>query len=391
MQCRSGRVTPDGYVGGMDDLPDQGSGEAFDSGESSDLTRLTDDQLEDSIVAMLQRSDALRSQAALRAAELDRRGATAERHVLTTKQWLAHRCRLSKAQASTLLRTGKTLADQPLVASRAVTGEITRDGVRMLTATARNHPSDFTLHGGPLIDAATYLGTDDLRTAVKLWTQQVDYPSSLAEMEAKRRRRRLSIAQTWEGMWSVSGELDPESGLVVATALNAQADPGALDDEDSRTRHQRMADALTDICRYSLDHGHRSTSAGEKPHVTVDVTWDTLTGDTDGVADIGGDTIPPEDARRMACDAGVTRVITGPDGEVLDVGRKTRTVPAATRRAVERRDGGCTWEGCDAPIGWCDAHHIVHWADGGPTSPDNLRLLCRRHHTAIHERAGPDP
>ena len=375
----------------MEDLPDHESGEGFDGPESSDPTRLTDDQLEDAIVAHLEQSDALRATAAVFAAELDRRGATAERHVLTTKQWLSHRCRLSTAQAAVLLRTGKTLADQPLVRDRAVTGEITGDGVRLLTSTAQQHPHDFVVHGGPLIEAATYLGTDDLRTAVKAWTQQVDYPSSIAEIEAKRRRRRISIAQTWEGMWRVSGELDPESGLVVAQALNAKAEPGALDPGDGRTRHQRMADALTDICRYSLDHADQITSAGEKPHVSVDVTWGTLTGERDGVATVAGEPITPEDARRMACDAGVTRIISGPDGEVLDIGRKTRTVPAATRRAVERRDRGCTWEGCDAPVGWCDAHHIVHWADGGPTSPDNLRLLCRRHHTAIHERAGPDP
>ena len=352
---------------------------------------LSDDELEARIIERHQWIDAARARLAVDVAELDRRGATAERHVLTTRQWLTHRCRLSKAEAATLLRTGKTLAAQPLVRQRAVTGEITSDGVRMLVATAARHPESFVSDGAPLIDAATYLGTDDLRTAVRIWRQQVDYPSTVAELDAKRKRRRVSISQTWEGMWNVSGELDPESGHIVATALNAKADPGGLDPEDGRTRHQRMADALTDVCRYTLDHGDHPSAAGEKPHLAVEVSWDVLTGEAHGVGEIDGDPVTPEDVRRMACDAGVTRMITGPDGEVLDVGRKTRVVPPAIRRVIERRDQGCTWEGCDAPVGWCDAHHIVHWADGGPTNPDNLRLLCRTHHTATHERDGPGP
>jgi hypothetical protein len=73
----------------------------------------------------------------------------------------------------------------------------------------------------------------------------------------------------------------------------------------------------------------------------------------------------------------------GPDGSVLDVGRKTRTVPSAIRRALDHRDGGCRFPGCG--LRFCDAHHIKHWADGGHTRLDNLVLLCRRHHRAVHE------
>jgi hypothetical protein len=68
---------------------------------------------------------------------------------------------------------------------------------------------------------------------------------------------------------------------------------------------------------------------------------------------------------------------------VLDVGRKTRTVPPAIRRALDYRDGGCRFPGCGNRF--CDAHHIKHWADGGETRLDNLVLLCRRHHRAVHE------
>ena len=80
----------------------------------------------------------------------------------------------------------------------------------------------------------------------------------------------------------------------------------------------------------------------------------------------------------------VTRV--APDGSgVLDVGRATRVVPTGLRAALEARDRGCVIPGCGAPRRWCDAHHVIHWADGGPTSLANLALLCDRHHTLVHE------
>jgi HNH endonuclease len=74
-----------------------------------------------------------------------------------------------------------------------------------------------------------------------------------------------------------------------------------------------------------------------------------------------------------------------PDGSVLDVGRKTRTILPAIRRALLARDRRCQFPGCTARR--CDGHHIRHWADGGPTRLDNLTLLCRRHHRAVHEGA----
>jgi len=98
--------------------------------------------------------------------------------------------------------------------------------------------------------------------------------------------------------------------------------------------------------------------------------------------------ISPETARRWACDALVSRVITRGRSEPLDVGRRTAVVPAALRRAVAIRDGHCRFPSCDRPHGWCDAHHVVHWADGGPTALSNLILLCRPHHRLVHRGFG---
>ena len=378
----------------MSYLPDERSGEDSEDGATArDLARLHDDELEASITQIMRTIDALQSQVALRVAEYDRRGLARERHVLSTKQWLAHACRVTTARASELLRTGRALESMPTVSKLALDGSITAGAVRKLTAAHDRHPVAFSHHEAILADSATYLSPKDLRRAIEHWEQQVAYPDTLTEIAEKRRRRRLSINQTWDGMWSVSGELDSESGHAVSTALRARVDASNLDASDTRTFPQKMADGLTDICRNSLDaNANPSSSGGTKPHITVTVDYETLVREhgTDSalLPEIDGIAVDPETVRRLACDSNIIRMVIGPDSEVLDVGRSTRTIPAATRRALDHRDMGCTWTGCDAPPNWCDAHHIEHWADGGPTSLDNLTLRCRRHHTATHERGG---
>ena len=103
------------------------------------------------------------------------------------------------------------------------------------------------------------------------------------------------------------------------------------------------------------------------------------------IEQVGGLYLGREAARRVSCDAGLVVLRHGADGEVLDVGRRTRTVPSALRRAVQSRDHGqCQFPGCDSRR--CDAHHVEHWAEGGATRLQNLISLCRFHHRAVHEQ-----
>ena len=98
----------------------------------------------------------------------------------------------------------------------------------------------------------------------------------------------------------------------------------------------------------------------------------------------GGLHVGREAARRVACDAGLVELRFAADGEVLDVGRRTRTIPTALRRALQSRDRSqCQFPGCSSRH--CDAHHVVHWADGGETQLSNLVSVCRFHHRAVHE------
>jgi hypothetical protein len=189
-------------------------------------------------------------------------------------------------------------------------------------------------------------------------------------------------------MVRVDGHLDPETGETLLTALGSVLDAEARSrkDEDSRSPAQRRADALGEICRQWLDRGDRPQVAGERPHVTVTVPLNALRGEAPGAELDHAGVVTARVAQQLACDASVQRVVLSPRSEPLDVGRRTSVVPPALRRAVVVRDRHCRFPGCDRPATWCDAHHVVHWARGGPTSLGNLLLLCRRHHRLVHER-----
>ena len=103
-----------------------------------------------------------------------------------------------------------------------------------------------------------------------------------------------------------------------------------------------------------------------------------------GVTD-SGENLSAATLRRLACDAEIIPTVLNGKGRVIDVGRRSRRVSEALRCVLIARDGGCVWPGCDAPPSRCDAHHVKHWADGGPTNADNLALLCHRHHILLHE------
>jgi Domain of unknown function (DUF222)/HNH endonuclease len=134
-----------------------------------------------------------------------------------------------------------------------------------------------------------------------------------------------------------------------------------------------------------LANGPSQRPAGDRYQVVVHVERDDLAGDSpDGCCELeDGPALPAETARRLACDASLV-TISERDGRPLSVGRKTRTIPPALRRALHSRDRGCRFPGCDQRR-VVDAHHVRHWAHGGHTKLSNLLLLCRHHHRLIHE------
>ncbi|GIU89731.1 MAG: hypothetical protein KatS3mg010_0830 [Acidimicrobiia bacterium] len=153
-----------------------------------------------------------------------------------------------------------------------------------------------------------------------------------------------------------------------------------------------------ELCETGAAHQERGPGRRATPQVTVVVDLEVLEGRGHGevvrraradAAHVGR--LSAATLRRLACDAGIARVVVDGASRPLDVGRTTRTVPPAVWRALVVRDGGCVHPGCDRPPGWCEAHHVVPWYDGGATSLDNLELRCRHHHRAVHEGRARDP
>jgi hypothetical protein len=216
----------------------------------------------------------------------------------------------------------------------------------------------------------------------------------LAEKErAAKARRHLALTRTRDGEFGLTGLLDAEGAATLSAALDplAAPAPSTAAGPDPRRPGQRLADALVELARRALtggSGGRLPDAGGDRPQLVVTMTLDQLRAGHDAVVRLDGglvgEPLSGAAARRIACDAQVIPAVLGGDGEILDLGRGRRTASAAQRRALRLRDGGCVGEGCDRPPAWCEPHHIVHWADGGPTDIGNLVLLCTTHHDLVH-------
>ncbi len=129
--------------------------------------------------------------------------------------------------------------------------------------------------------------------------------------------------------------------------------------------------------RAKLEGSETPDVGGEKPHINIFVDIDALEGTPGGLHETeGGRVLDVETIRQLSCDSSVSRIVWKGRSEILDVGRPTRVIPAAIRRAVISRDHHCVRKGCSRKPRWCDVHHIISWADGGETVLENLCLLA---------------
>jgi len=135
-----------------------------------------------------------------------------------------------------------------------------------------------------------------------------------------------------------------------------------------------------------LEAGDLPEQGGEKPHLMLTAELSTVRLEPGSrMAELDwGPLVTGETARRIGCDAAITPVIVDTNGEVLHVGRRSRSVSPRMRKALNLRDRRCRWPGCSMLPNRCEAHHVRHWADGGPTDLSNLRLYCRLHHARLH-------
>jgi Domain of unknown function (DUF222) len=366
---------------------------AIDELATEDLQLAGPVAVAESLVEEFRQVERLQADALRRLAFVDASGAWAHEGSLSTQAWLRRHCRMAPGAAAERVRVARRLEELPEARDAFRSGDIGYAHVRLIAAAVNTSERcrDTAAEAEPmLVEAARELDPSRLRRAVEHWRHIVD-AAGFAESEAERYdRRRLHLSPIMDGMEAIDGLLDAEGSATLKTALDPLAAPLP---GDTRTPAQRRADALVEMARRTLDRGDLPTSGGERPHLNVSVELTTLEERAGApAAELGWSEQPisGEAARRLACDAGVSRVITKGRSEPLDVGRRTRVVPAALRRAVIARDKHCTAPGCDRPWEWCDAHHDIHWIDGGPTALGNLRLLCHVHHPDEHERRHRD-
>jgi hypothetical protein len=309
----------------------------------------------------------------------------------TMASWLRGHCRLSAGAAFATVRAGRTLEALPAVAARAAAGQLGADQLATLAPVAspdnlaRAAAQGVDLPGvdAALAEVAATAPYDRLRRVVHHYLARLDPDGPEPDPTE---RRSLSLAKHADGSITGRFELDPVGGEKLQAALESfvQADRPA---GDTRTRAQQLGDALVQLSDTSLAAGTLPILRTVKPHVGVLIPLadlvDPATGP--GAAQTGfGAQISAARARWLACDGAITRIVIGPEGQPLDLGRTKRVVPPHIRKAVELRDVHCVFAGCHAPSHWCDVHHLLHWIDGGETSLDNSGLLCERHHTKVH-------
>jgi Domain of unknown function (DUF222)/HNH endonuclease len=196
----------------------------------------------------------------------------------------------------------------------------------------------------------------------------------------------LHLSTRANGRTAFRGELEPEASALLRALLSplAKPRPSTHEGPDQRTSAERHGDALVEILHLAAASADLPTEAGEKPHLLVTVPLQMLReGVGAGLLD-GAGVLDAASARRLACDATIIPAVLGTHSEPLDLGRASYIVSTALRRALILRDGGCAFPGCDRPHRWCHSHHLRHWANGGPTTLDNLVLLCAHHHRLLH-------
>ncbi|EOM77033.1 HNH endonuclease [Rhodococcus rhodnii] len=383
-----------------------------------DSERLGDAALADAILEMSAAVAALEAKRIAFLGDFDRRGLAGEAGHRDTASWLTERTLLEIGPARAAVTLARSLADEPEIAAAVAESALSPEHARLLChffekpptalrALENTDPEEYDAVRSACRDAllaaaapSPTTSTRTVRTAKEKLEQRLDCEAGAGPTTKERDEiNELSVGTTLHGRVVIHGNLDAVAGDIVKTALSKLSAPRPADGgtRDDRTPSKRRADALVEVCNSFLASGAAGFEGGERPHVTLivddrdlrspegpvaETVADTLTRDLPWTH--WGTTLSPRTSRALACDAQVTPVLVGDRGVPLAMGRTHRLVTPAQRRALTVRDKGCAFPGCGAPSPWCDAHHVIHWADGGSTDLDNLVLLCGHHHRHLH-------
>jgi hypothetical protein len=303
---------------------------------------------------------------------------------ISAASWIGRSCSMSVTSASDRLCVGEQIDSLPIVAEALSRGEIGYQSASVIC-----HLRDKLGEKGDSLDEEQWIGfareysVKDLRWLSAHTRYALDPDGFDRDTEESYEERFLHISEM-NGMYHLSGVIDPESGTALKSAVDALAKRRGQD--DSRTPKQRRADALTEIVYHGMDEGRLPRRNGVRPHITVSTTLEGLKAELGAPASEleNGMPISSKTVQRLACDGTLCRVLKA-GSVVVDVGRATRAISPSQRRALKARYRGCCGPGCDRPINWTTPHHIEFWSRGGPSNLPNLLPLCYYHHRLVHE------
>jgi hypothetical protein len=336
-------------------------------------------------------------------AEFDREKAYERHGLVNTAQWLNWQCGIGPVASREKVRVARALEQLPEISDAFEKGEISYSKVRGMTRVAT--PANESV----LMSIARYGTAGHVEKLVRKyrWTQRRD-AGLLAQQQHD--QRRVDYFFDVNGEFILNARLPAEIGAVVRKALEvaveASREPSEPTDpvapvaaggglqRDPPPASARRADALRCIVETFLERRGEDTGAGSSAdryqvvvHIDQAILTDapTATDDEPHRCELDdGPAVALDTARRLACDATIVGIVEGEDGEPLDIGRKSRSIPPALARALRARDGGCRYPGCDRTR-FTDGHHVKHWANGGETKLGNLITLCGFHHRLVHE------
>lgn len=303
--------------------------------------------------------------------EFDAKECWAEQGFCSCAHWLNFKCGIGMNAAREKVRVAKALVDLPKIEAGLAKGELSYSKVRAMTRIADVNNEDYLLM---IAKHGTAHHVEKLVSKFRSAKRAQD----AAMAEEQYRDRELNHYYDHDGCLVIKARMPAEQGALIVKAIEmamdkefvASSDTDRETDEpaDNESEVQpvaaRRADALANVAETYMNNSESSGSTADRYQVVVHVTAET--------------------SRRVCCDSTVIRAAENESGEPLAIGRRSRSIPPAIRRALRLRDGGCRFPGC-TNTRFVDGHHIVHWADNGETSLDNLILLCRHHHHLVHE------
>ena len=315
-------------------------------------------------------------------AEFDRRNGWADSATQSCAHWLNWKCGIAMGAAREKVRVARALENLPRISAAMACGKLSYSKVREMTRVASAQTEAY------LLMIAEHGTAQHVEKLVRAYRRCQD-AEELSREARQQQSRCVSFRYDDVGSIILSCRLPAEAGALVLKALDLAVRelpdvPAGTSSEPVRFSARR-ADALALLAESFLAHGAQESPGTDRHQIVVHVSAETLRDRSAGCCEFEhGPSMAAETARRLSCDASVVALTESDDGEPLNVGRKTRTISAPLRRALNARDRGCRFPGC-ANSRYLDAHHVEHWANGGETRPSNLVSLCRFHHHAVHE------